>query len=188
MPYWDVEVDKLFDTGDESFKVPFHGAGVMVRPNGRWNMVAVELDLRRVPVEKDRERLVRFVLAQSDRRFSRPENREEFPVWVLIAQDEFRLQDYYAVLRATATAQQVPMPRAYLTTFAQMRALRDDPAQRRASHDASSEMPEVSAPFHARARHISAHQLPSRPRFAFARSANLAAHLLLPNSSPAAHQ
>ncbi|MCL5950387.1 MAG: replication-relaxation family protein [Chloroflexi bacterium] len=128
MPYWDVEVDKLFDTGDESFKVPFHGAGVMVRPNGRWNMVAVELDLRRVPVEKDRERLVRFVLAQTDRRFSRPENREEFPVWVLIAQEEFRLQDYYAVLRATATAEQLPMPRAYLTTFAQMRALRDDPA------------------------------------------------------------
>ncbi len=128
MPYWDAELDKLFDTGDESFKVPFHGAAVMVRPNGRWNMVAVELDLRRVPVEKDRERLVRFVMAQTDRRFSRSENREEFPIWVLIAQDEFRLQDYYAVLRATATAQQVPMPRAYLTTFAQMRALRDDPA------------------------------------------------------------
>ena len=48
---------------------------------------------------------------------------------MLIAQDEFRLQDYYAVLRATATAQQLPMPRAYLTTFAQMRALRDDPAR-----------------------------------------------------------
>ncbi len=128
MPYWDVEVDKLFDTGDDSFKVPFHGAGIMRRPDGRWNMIAVELDLRRVPVEKDRERLVRFVLAQTDRRFSRAENRQEFPIWVLIAQDEFRLQDYYAVLRATATAQQVPMPRAYLTTFAQMRALRDDPA------------------------------------------------------------
>ena len=128
MPYWDVEVDKLFDTGDESFKVPFHGAGIMRRADGRWNMIAVELDLRRVPVEKDRERLVRFVLAQADRRFSKSENREEFPIWVLIAQDEFRLQDYYAVLRATATAQQLPMPRAYLTTFAQMRALRDDPA------------------------------------------------------------
>ena len=127
MPFWDVEVDKLFGVGDKSFKVPFHGAAIMVRPNGRWSHVVVELDLRRVPIEKDRDRLIKFVMAQSDPRFVKTDNREEFPILVLIAQDEFRLQDYYAVLRATAMARQLPLPRAYLTTISQMNALPEDP-------------------------------------------------------------
>ncbi len=127
MPFWDVEVRKLFGVGEKSFNVPFHGAAVMARPDGRWNTLVVEMDLRRAPIEKDRERLVHFVMAQDDRRYWKSEHADAFPVWVLVAQDEFRLQDYYTVLRAAALARRLPLPRAYLTTFSQMLTLRTNP-------------------------------------------------------------
>ncbi len=129
MPHWDVEVSKLFYAGEQSFRIPFHGAAVMVRPDGQWSTIVVELDLRRVPIEKDRERIVHLVMAQDDRRYWTSENEEQFPVLALIAQDEFRLQDYYTVLRAAAMARQLPLPRAYLTTFSEMLAVRSDPAR-----------------------------------------------------------
>lgn len=134
---WDAEVEKLYSARGRAFAVPFHGAAVLTRRLGKsesrskdgcWNTIVVELDLRRVPVEKDRERLVKFVIAQDDPRYWGRENEDTFPIWVLIAQDELRLQDYYAVLRAAAVARQLPMPRAYLTTFSEMLALCNNPA------------------------------------------------------------
>jgi hypothetical protein len=100
----------------------------LCRPDSRWAFVVVEWDLRRVTVDKDRERLVNLVLAQDDERFWGPDKEELFPIWVLIAQDELRLQDYYALLRAAALSRQLPMPRAYMTTFAEVMTLREYPA------------------------------------------------------------
>ncbi len=125
---WDVELGKIFRARDKAFRLPFHGAAIMSRPDSRWAFVVVEWDLRRVPVDKDRERLVNLVLAQDDQRFWGPDKEELFPVWVLIAQDELRLQDYYALLRAAALSRQLPMPRAYMTTFAEVMTLREYPA------------------------------------------------------------
>jgi len=150
---WDVEIAKLFNVGDRGLVVPFHGGAVLTLlpdqgtparlPNDplsgvdqdnrgttdeRWVTIAVEWDLRRVPVEKDRARLVRFVTAQNDPRFCGSDNEETFPIWVIIAQDEFRLQDYYTVMRAAALGHQLPMPRAYLTTFAEVLKMRTNPA------------------------------------------------------------
>lgn len=126
---WDVEVSKLFHARGKAFRLPFHGGAIMSRPDARWNFVVVEWDLRRVPVEKDRERLIQLVIAQDDGRFWGPGHEELFPIWVLIAQDELRLQDYYALLRAAALSRQLPMPRAYLTTLAEVLTLRDYPAR-----------------------------------------------------------
>lgn len=142
-PYaWDVEVARFFAVKDKAFWIPFHAAAVMVKqaPNTglqgnarenaretRWIPIVVEFDLHRVPVDRDRERLVRFVLAQDDPRFWAKEAEGHFPVLVVIARDEFRLQDYYTILRATALARRLPFPRAYLTTSAAMLSLRQDP-------------------------------------------------------------
>lgn len=125
---WDVELGKIFRARDRAFRLTFHGAAIMSRPDSRWAFVVVEWDLRRVPVEKDRERLVNLVLAQDDGRFWGPDKEELFPILVLIAQDELRLQDYYALLRAAALSRQLPMPRAYMTTFAEVMTLREYPA------------------------------------------------------------
>ncbi len=151
--HWDVEIGKLFSVRDKGFLVPFHGGAVLASDpersgperlpsralsvakedsrgtqgqlkDGRWTTIVVEWDLGRVPVEKDRERLVRFVAAQNDPRYWGSANEEAFPVWVIIAQDEFRLQDYYTVIRAASLSRQLPMPRAYLTTFLEVAGMR----------------------------------------------------------------
>lgn len=134
---WDVEVGKFFSVKHSAFWIPFHAAALMQRqptesdPHGkekRWALVVVELDVHRVPVERDRERLKRLIMAQKDWRYADRENRAFFPILLVIAQDEFRLLDYYTVLRTTAIANQVPMPHAYLTTFREMLSLRNNPA------------------------------------------------------------
>jgi len=123
---WDVEVEKLFSPKNKTFSIPFHGAALLQRTDGRWAFVVVEFDTRRTPVQKDRERWVRFVLAQDDARYWAKDKEELFPILVLIAQDEFRLQDYYALLRSAALARQLPLPRAYLTTISEALTLRKD--------------------------------------------------------------
>jgi DNA-binding IclR family transcriptional regulator len=127
---WDVEVGKLFSAKGRAVWIPFHGAALMRRDleskDGRWAFVVVEFDLSRVPVERDRERLHQFVAAQDDPRYWGKDKEQFFPVLLVIAQDELRLQDYYNVLRSAALARQLPMPRAYLTTFSAMLSLRDD--------------------------------------------------------------
>jgi hypothetical protein len=139
---WDVEVARFFGIKEKAFWIPFHAAAVMVKqvpattghedaPQNasgiRWVPIVVEFDLRRVPVDRDRDRLVKYVLAQDDPRFWAKEAEGHFPVLAVIARDEFRLQDYYSILRATAVARRLPFPRAYLTTTAAMLTLRQDP-------------------------------------------------------------
>jgi len=84
---WDVEVEKPFYAGGKTFTIPFHGAALLERgperskaesKDQRWVFVVIEFDLRRIPVEKDRERLARFVLAQDDRRFWDKEKEQVF--------------------------------------------------------------------------------------------------------------
>lgn len=138
---WDVEVGRFFSASHRAFWIPFHGAAIVAKSGipsagvgrepvpasgSRWATIVVEFDLRRVPVEQDRERLVKYVLAQDDPRFVGPDREQLFPVLVVIAQDEFRLQDYYMVLQAAALARQFPMPRAYFTTTAALLSLQDD--------------------------------------------------------------
>lgn len=134
---WDVEVGKFFSTRKDAFWVPFHAAALMQRQSSensasqadtRWALVVVELDVDRVPVQRDRERLVRLVAAQRDPRYADAENRPLLPILVVVAQDEFRLQDYYSALRATAVSQQLPIPSSYLTTFRDMLTLRNNPS------------------------------------------------------------
>jgi hypothetical protein len=142
---WDVEVGKLFSAKGRAAWIPFHGAALMQRgperipspslkansaesKDGRWAFIVVEFDLSRVHVERDRERLDQFVASQDDPRYWGKDKEQFFPVLVVIAQDELRLQDYYNVLRSAALTRQLPMPRAYLTTFDAMLSLRDDNA------------------------------------------------------------
>jgi hypothetical protein len=47
----------------------------------------------------------------------------------VIAQDEFRLQDYYSILRSVALARGLPMPRAYLSTVWEVVRARNDVTQ-----------------------------------------------------------
>ena len=93
---------------------------------GRWAFVVVEFDVRRVSVERDRARLAQFVAAQDDPRYWGKEKEQLFPVLLIVAQDELRLQEYYNILRSAALARQLPMPRAYLTTVRAMLSLRHD--------------------------------------------------------------
>ena len=132
---WDVEVGKLFSTKRSAVWIPFHGAAVMRRsstisskesPKEHWAFIVVEFDVGRVAVERDRERLAQFVSAQDDPRYWGKEKEQLFPVLLIIAQDELRLQDYYNVLRSAALARQLPMPRVYLTTVRAMLSLRHD--------------------------------------------------------------
>ena len=123
---WDIEIGKLFSAKGKATWIPFHGAALMQRGDGRWALVVVEFDLRRVPVERDRERLSQFVAAQDDPRYWGKDKDQSFPVLLVIAQDELRLQDYYNVLRSAALTRQLPMPRAYLTSFGAMLSLRED--------------------------------------------------------------
>lgn len=125
---WDVEVEKLFQARGRAFNLRFHGAATMVSRDGRWCPIVVEWDLRRNPVTGDRDRLVKLVRAQEDPRFWGSDKEDLFPTLVLVAQDELRLQDYYALLRAAALSRHLPMPRAYLATFADVLALRNHPA------------------------------------------------------------
>ena len=122
---WDVEVGKLFSAKGRAVWIPFHGAALMQRSDGQWAFVVVEFDLFRVPVERDRDRLYQFIAAQDDPRYWGKDKEQFFPVLLVIAQDELRLQDYYNILRSAALARQLPMPRAYLTTFNAMLSLRD---------------------------------------------------------------
>ena len=129
---WDVEVARFFSTKERAEWIPFHGAAIFSqvvqspRPETRWIPTVIELDLRLVAVEAERNRFAQFVAAQDDARFLSRETELQFPVFLIIAQDEFRLQEYYALLRALALSRQMPMPRAYLTTFLDMLKLRED--------------------------------------------------------------
>ena len=120
---WDVEVGKLFTAKGNAVLLPFHGAALMQRGDGHWAFVVVEFDLRRVPVERERGRLAQFVAAQDDGRYWGKDKDQFFPVLLVIAADDLRLQDYYNVLRSAALARQLPLPRAYLTTFDAMLSL-----------------------------------------------------------------
>jgi len=132
---WDVEVAKLFSAKGKGVWIPFHGAALMQRGAVRkteatkdapWAFVVVEFDLSHVPVERDRERLHQFVASQDDPRYWGKEKEAFFPILLIIAQDELRLQDYYNVLRSAALSRQLPMPRAYLATVGAMLSLRED--------------------------------------------------------------
>jgi len=129
---WDVEVAQFFSTKERSDWIPFHGAALFARtlggenPETRWIPAVIELDQRLVSVEAERDRFARFVAAQDDPRFWKKEKEFQFPILLIVAQDEFRLQEYYALLRALALSRQLPMPRAYLTTIRDMLQLRDD--------------------------------------------------------------
>lgn len=140
---WDVEVAKLFSAKGRGVWIPFHGAALMQRSTGlgsdqsarlketasqgtRWAFVVTEFDLSRVPVERDAERLHQFVASQDDPRYWGKDREAFFPILLIIAQDELRLQDFYNVLRAAALARQLPMPRAYLTTISAALTLRND--------------------------------------------------------------
>ncbi len=125
---WDVEVGKLFSTKRSAVWIPFHGAAIMQHKDKRWTFVVVEFDLNRAPVEGVRERFAQFVAAQDDPRYWGKEKEVLFPVLLVIAQDELRLQEYYSILRSTALSRQLPMPRAYLTTVRAMLSLRNDRA------------------------------------------------------------
>ncbi len=125
---WDVEVGKLFSAKGRARWIPFHGAALMQRGDERWAFIVVEFDLSRVHVERDRDRLDQFVASQDDPRYWGKDKEQFFPVLVVIAQDELRLQDYYNLLRSAALVRQLPMPGAYLTTFDAMLSLRDDNA------------------------------------------------------------
>ena len=141
---WDVEVAKLFSVKGRGAWIPFHGAAIMQRglrsdsaqgvsekmvtQDARWAFVVVEFDLSHVAVERDAERLHQFVAAQDDPRYWGRDKEAFFPILVIIAQDELRLQDYYNVLRSAALARQLPMPRAYLATIRQVLTLRNDNA------------------------------------------------------------
>ena len=137
---WDVEVAKLFSAKGKGAWIPFHGAALMQRGTERsaaqsketeskdapWAFVVVEFDLSHVPVERDRERLHQLVASQDDPRYWGKDKEQFFPILLVIAQDELRLQDYYNVLRSAALSRQLPMPRAYLTTVGSMLSLRND--------------------------------------------------------------
>lgn len=129
---WDVEIGRFFSTPREAFWVPFHGGALFRRTvaedtsETRWIPAVIELDLGRVAVDKDRERWLKFVMAQDDPRFYDKDKEYRFPVLVIVARDEFCLQDYYALLRALALSRRLPMPRAYLTTWNEMLTLRND--------------------------------------------------------------
>jgi hypothetical protein len=132
---WDVEVGKMFNAKGNAVWLPFHGAALMQRgpersgresKDDRWTFVVVEFDLRRVPVEHERTRFSQFVAAQDDPRYWGKDKEPFFPILLIIAQDELRLQDYYTVLRSASLARQLPMPRAYLTTLGEMLSLRND--------------------------------------------------------------
>jgi|GEM_PF-1428901 len=134
---WDVEVGKLFSTKRSAVWIPFHGAAIMQRSpersatqskDGGWAFVVVEFDLNRAPVEGVRERFAQFVAAQDDPRYWGKGREALFPVLLVIAQDELRLQEYYSILRSAALSRQLPMPRAYLTTVRAMLSLRNDRA------------------------------------------------------------
>lgn len=129
---WEVEVARFFSIKERAFWIPFHGAAIFRRASqpssgeSQWIPAVVELDLGRVPVQAERNRFAHFVAAQDDARFWKKEKEFHFPVFLIIARDEFRLQDYYTLLRALALSRQLPMPRAYLTTFRDMLRLRED--------------------------------------------------------------
>lgn len=141
---WDVEVSKLFSVKGRGAWIPFHGAAIMQKgqhsdseqaaseksnaQDARWAFVVVEFDLSHVAVERDAERLQQFVASQDDPRYWGKDKEPRFPILLIIAQDELRLQDYYNVLRSAALARQLPMPRAYLTTIRQVLTLRNDNA------------------------------------------------------------
>jgi hypothetical protein len=140
---WDVEVTKFFSAKGRGVWIPFHGAAILQRgsrwnsqqgvqiehtesQDARWVFVVVEFDLSRVAVERDPERLHQFVASQDDPRYWGKEKESFFPILLVIAQDELRLQDYYNVLRTAALSRQLPMPRAYLTTIRAALSLRND--------------------------------------------------------------
>ncbi len=88
----------------------------------------VELDLGKIAVQAERNRFAQFIAAQDDARFWSKEKEFYFPILLLIAKDEFRMQDDYSLLRALALSRQLPMPRVYFTTFREMLTLRENPA------------------------------------------------------------
>jgi predicted transcriptional regulator len=129
---WDVEVALPFHLSspgaERAIQVAVHGAARLARADGCWTTLVVEFDTRRAPVHAERERLMHWVEAQADSRFIGKARAEEFPILVVIAADEFRLQDYYGYLRAAAMARRLPMPHAYLATAERAAAVRENPA------------------------------------------------------------
>ncbi len=125
---WDVDVGKQFSAKEQVVWIPFHGAALFERRDRRWAFAVVEFDTGRAPVAGERERLAHFVAAQDGPRFWGKDKEQLFPVLLVIAQNELRLQDYYTILRSAALSRRLPMPRAYLTTVRAILSLRHDPA------------------------------------------------------------
>lgn len=147
---WDVDVGKLFSAKGQAVWISFHGAALMVRgadpsrfsdrsevassgsslnsrDNVFWTFIVVEFDTGRAPVAGERERLTHFVAAQDDPRYWAKDKEALFPVLVVIAHNELRLQEYYNLLRSAALSRHLPMPRAYLTTAGKILSLREHP-------------------------------------------------------------
>ncbi len=99
MKNWDVEVELEFWRQERPIRVSFHGIALLKNQTGHSLGLVIEYDTNQAPVKSERLRLAHFCEGMYDGRYSQGFHENKFPVLVLIAADQERLNEYRSLLR-----------------------------------------------------------------------------------------
>ncbi len=111
---WDVEVELPFCNSGYDVSAPVHGIARLKNANGQWLTLAIEYDTGKAPVKSAKPRLARFVEGMQDEQFW-GETETKFPVWVIVAANRERLNDYRTLLVQLISITS-DLPRSFLAT------------------------------------------------------------------------
>lgn len=127
---WHEEIQVEGKQGKFTPPVAFHG-GVVLRhcENGRQLRFFIEYDNPNVPVQAQRDRFVRWLMAQQQAHSFDAEGNLLMPAIAIVAQNEYRLSDYVEVFRQIALRYRLSLPGIYLAVETAVDAARGNPAQ-----------------------------------------------------------
>lgn len=111
---WDVEVELEFSTMKYDLPVACHGIAQLKDARGHWITVIPEFDMAKAPVRAESAHLARLVEGSRDIRFFDSE-QAAFPVLVIVAANEDRLNDYRNLLYRIIGIEYELLP-AFITT------------------------------------------------------------------------
>lgn len=127
---WNEEIEVEGKVGKYVQRVGFTG-GVSLshRETGRWLRLLIHIDDPNVEVSAQREHFTRWLMLQKDSRYFDNEGNSVLPMLAVIAQNDYRLNDYVTMFRQIALRYHLILPSIYMALDETVKAARGDPTQ-----------------------------------------------------------
>lgn len=127
---WNEELEIEGRVGKYVQGVGFTGGAILSRcEDGRWLRLLIHIDNANVPLRAHREHFTRWLMLQKDSRYLDNEGNLILPALAVIAQNDYRLNDYVTMFRQIALRYHLILPSIYLALDGTIRAVRGNPTQ-----------------------------------------------------------